>query len=75
MKSAIPEEPQQAAKDAVSSAKDSLSEAPKGISNPFQNLFSGELATSDSHAKTCCRQNSLQHRGRPWHMSCIRSTL
>ena len=41
MKAAIPDEPMEAAKDALSSAKDSLPEAP---SNPFQGLFSGEQA-------------------------------
>ena len=40
MKSAIPDEPKQAAKDAVSAAKDSLPEPP---SNPFQSFFSGKL--------------------------------
>ena len=43
MKSAIPDEPKEAAKDAVSAAKDSLPEAP---SNPFQGFFSGKLASS-----------------------------
>ena len=38
MKAAIPDEPKQAAQDAVSSAKDALPEPP---SNPFQGLFSG----------------------------------
>ena len=42
MKSAVPDEPQQTAKDAVSAAKDALPEAPKDIPNPFQKLFSGE---------------------------------
>ena len=41
MKAAIPDEPKEAAKDAVSAAKDSLPEAP---SNPFQSFFSGKLA-------------------------------
>ena len=43
VKAAIPDEPKQAAKDAVSSAKDSLPEPP---SNPFQGLFSGKLGPS-----------------------------
>ena len=43
MKAAIPDEPKEAAKDAVSSAKDSLPEAP---SNPFQGLFSGKQTSS-----------------------------
>ena len=47
MKAAIPDEPKEAAKDAVSSAKDSLPEAP---SNPFQGLFSGKhSSTLGSH--------------------------
>ena len=33
----------------MSSAKDSLPEAPKGTSNPFQNLFSGEPGISNLH--------------------------
>ena len=36
----LPDEPKQAAKDAVSAAKDSLPEPP---SNPFQSFFSGKL--------------------------------
>ena len=46
MKSAIPDEPQQAAKDAASSAKDSLPEAP---SNPFQGFFSGKPNPPSAH--------------------------
>ena len=42
MKAAIPDEPKEAAKDAVSAAKDSLPEAP---SNPFQGFFSGKQAS------------------------------
>ncbi len=41
MKSAIPDEPKQAAQDAVTAAKDNLPEPPKDVPNPFQNLFSG----------------------------------
>jgi len=42
VKSALPDEPQQAAKDAASGLKDSLPEAPKDIQNPFQSFFSGK---------------------------------
>ena len=52
MKSAIPDEPKQAAQDAVSAAKDSLPEASKGLSNPFQSFFSGE-AYHASLMRTC----------------------
>ncbi len=45
MKAAIPDEPKQAAQDAVSSAKDSLPEAP---GNPFQGLFSGKQTSCHS---------------------------
>ena len=41
MKSAIPDEPKQAAQDAVTAAKDNMPEPPKDVPNPFQNLFSG----------------------------------
>ena len=43
MKSVVPEEPKEAAKDAASAAKDSLPEPPKDIPNPFQSIF-GEAA-------------------------------
>ena len=49
MKAAIPDEPKQAAQDAVSSAKDSLPEAP---GNPFQCLFSGK-PTVDTRPREC----------------------
>ena len=49
MKAAIPDEPKQAAQDAVTAAKDSLPEAP---SNPFQSFFSGKQALL-SCAHTC----------------------
>ena len=39
MKSVVPEEPKEAAKDAASAAKDSLPEPPKDIPNPFQSIF------------------------------------
>lgn len=42
MKSAVPDEPKEAAEDTVEAAKDSLPEPPKDIPNPLQNLF-GEL--------------------------------
>ena len=42
MKAAIPDEPKEAAKDAVTAAKDSLPEAP---SNPLQGFFSGKQAS------------------------------
>ena len=42
MKSAVPVEPKETAKDAVNAAKDGLPEPPKDIPNPLQNLF-GEL--------------------------------
>ena len=45
----MPAEPQQAAKDAASAAKDSLPEPPKDLQNPIQNLFSG---TSSALCKT-----------------------
>ena len=46
MKAAIPDEPKQAAQDAVTAAKDSLPEAP---SNPFQSFFSGKQALLCAH--------------------------
>ena len=49
MKSAVPEEPKGAAKDAASAAKDSLPEPPKDIPNPFQSIF-GEAAGMRSTA-------------------------
>ena len=49
MKSAIPDEPKQAAQDAVTGAKDSLPEAP---SNPFQGFFSGKQSAFSTHAHT-----------------------
>ena len=61
MKSAIPEQPKQAAQDAASSAKDALPEAPKDIPNPLQNFFGGvyQCYTESSH----CSQGSLMIRG------------
>ena len=53
MKSAVPDESQQAAKDAASAAKDSLPVAPKDIPNPLQNFFSGK----HDHV---CRLRSIQ---------------
>ena len=43
MKSALPDKPEEAAKDAASAAKDSLPEPPKDIQSPFQNLFGGDF--------------------------------
>ena len=54
MKAALPDDPKQAAKDAASSAKDSL---PKPSSNPFQSFFSGKQTSL--YTQTHCLHTSL----------------
>ena len=60
VKSALLDQPQQAAKDAASAAKDTLPDAPKDVPNPFQGFFGGALSSPSHAPSVACRD--LRHK-------------